>query len=116
MYKILYEYFMQELRNRKINPQQSFYHYTSSNGLNGILNNKKIWFSNTKFLNDEQERYYTYKLLIDEIDKMDNSEFNENLKNYYNSLLLIINFLYLFSFSAIAFLVLISIAFDTLNC
>ena len=84
MYKRLYEYFMQELRSRKINPQQSFYHYTSSNGLNGILNNKKIKFSNTKFLNDEQERYYTYKLLIDEIDKMDNSEFNENLKNYYS--------------------------------
>lgn len=84
MYKMLYEYFMQELRNRKINPQQSFYHYTSSNGLNGILNNKKIWFSNTKFLNDEQERSYTYKLLIDEINKMPNSKLNDGLRCYYD--------------------------------
>ena len=80
----LYNYFMQELRNRKINPQQSFYHYTSSNGLNGILKNKKIWFSNTKFLNDEQERCYTYKLLIEEINKMPYSKLNDGLKCYYD--------------------------------
>lgn len=84
MYQQLYNEFMLELRNRKINSQSNFYHYTSANGLNGILNDKKIWFSHTKFLNDEQERCYTYKLLIDEINKMPNSKINDGLRCYYD--------------------------------
>ena len=84
MYKRLYDEFMQELRNRKLNSNQTIYHYTSANGLNGILNSKKIWFSNTRFLNDEQERCYTYKLIIDEINKMPKSPLNEGLISYYD--------------------------------
>ena len=80
----LYDEFMQELRNRKLNNRKSFFHYTSGEGLNGILKNKKIWFSHTKFLNDEQERRYTYKILIDEINKMPKSDFNESLIKYYD--------------------------------
>lgn len=80
----LYNEFMQELRNRKLNSQKSFFHYTTGEGLSGILKNKKIWFSHTKFLNDEQERCYTYKILIDEINNMPKSDFNESLKIYYD--------------------------------
>ncbi len=55
-----------ELENYLIEKISSYkgeiYHYTSPEGLLGILSNKKIWFSNTRFLNDSSENNYIYTL------------------------------------------------------
>ena len=47
---------------------RDIYHYTSVDGIIGILRNKELWFTNIYFLNDNQELFYTYKL-IDEVIK-----------------------------------------------
>lgn len=52
------------------------YHYTSVDGIIGILRNKELWFTNIYFLNDNQELFYTYKL-IDEVTK----EIKKDLKD-----------------------------------
>ncbi len=52
------------------------YHYTSVDGIIGILRNKELWFTNIYFLNDNQELFYTYKL-IDEVTKEIKKELSE---------------------------------------
>lgn len=47
----------------------SLYHYTDGGGLIGILQNKKLWFTNIHYLNDDKEFYYAINLakkIIDE--------------------------------------------------
>ena len=39
------------------------YHYTSAEGIIGILKNKELWFTNIYFLNDCNELFYTYSLI-----------------------------------------------------
>ena len=41
------------------------YHYTSPEGLLGILDNNSLRFTNAFFLNDKSEFRYTYKLLLE---------------------------------------------------
>lgn len=41
------------------------YHYTSPEGLLGILENNSLRFTNAFFLNDKSEFRYTYKLLLE---------------------------------------------------
>lgn len=58
----LYIKYTSELENIKIDKNASIYHYTSTQGLQGIITNKELWFSNIKYLNDEQELLYAEKL------------------------------------------------------
>ena len=39
------------------------YHYTKSNGINGIMNNKCFWATKNDFLNDPKEFLYVNKIL-----------------------------------------------------
>lgn len=41
------------------------YHYTSSNGLLGILSSESLWFTDFSVLNDESEGNYIYNLVKD---------------------------------------------------
>ena len=48
------------------------YHYTSVDGIIGILKNKELWFTNIYFLNDNQELFYTYKLINEVVKEIKN--------------------------------------------
>lgn len=50
------------LSEKKTQYNGHIHHYTSPEGLKGILTDKEIWFSNTKFLNDSSENNYIYSL------------------------------------------------------
>ena len=50
------------LAEKKTRYSGCIHHYTSPEGLEGILTKKEIWFSNTKFLNDSSENNYIYSL------------------------------------------------------
>ena len=52
----------QSLANEKTQYSGRIYHYTSPEGIKGILTQNEIWFSNTKFLNDSTENNYIYSL------------------------------------------------------
>ena len=60
----------------------SIFHYTSSTALISILQSKKLWFSNIKFLNDETENKQIFKVLNSYIESQ-KDKFN---KNYYDSI------------------------------
>lgn len=47
---------------RLIGAPEYLYHYTSSHGVNGILNNKVVWASVLHFLNDSKEWKHTFEL------------------------------------------------------
>lgn len=47
------------------------YHYTSGEGLIGIMRDKELWFTNIYFLNDNNELLYTYKLIKNLVDNLD---------------------------------------------
>ncbi|MCY8950017.1 DUF2971 domain-containing protein [Bacillus atrophaeus] len=50
------------------------YHYTSINGLEGILKSKQFWVTHFGFLNDQTELYYTYDLCKKIIFEMSNRD------------------------------------------
>lgn len=43
--------------------EKVLYHYTKSNGINGIMNNKCFWATKNDFLNDPNEFSYVNKIL-----------------------------------------------------
>jgi hypothetical protein len=45
---------------------KSLFHYTTAEGLYGILNSKRLWASHIFYLNDAMEFKYAVKLLKDE--------------------------------------------------
>ena len=66
------------------------YHYTSVDGIIGILKNKELWFTNIYFLNDNQELFYTYKLINEVVKEIKNDlskTFYEKIKARKNYLL-----------------------------
>ena len=50
-------------------PNNTLYHYTSFNGLLGIVKEKALWASDIRYLNDAAEMKHTSNLLRDEISK-----------------------------------------------
>jgi hypothetical protein len=52
--------------------ERILYHYTSINGLLGIIESKSIWAANVLYLNDASELNYSLELLKDEIHKFIN--------------------------------------------
>ena len=51
------------LSDEKSNNRIFMNHYTSPEGLKGILSSGQLWFSNAKFLNDKTETTYLYSIL-----------------------------------------------------
>jgi Protein of unknown function (DUF2971) len=47
----------------------SLYHYTTQNGLIGIIEKRSLWFTNIFYLNDASEYRYTYDLVEEELNK-----------------------------------------------
>ena len=50
------------------NIPDNLYHYTELNGLQGILSNSEIWFSNMYFLNDKNEFELGLKFIIEQLE------------------------------------------------
>ena len=71
------------------------YHYTSVDGIIGILKNKELWFTNIYFLNDNQELFYTYKLINEVVKEIK----NDLSKTFYEKIKARKNYLLLFNFN-----------------
>lgn len=50
------------MNDELVNPPDTFYHYTSQRGLLGIIEDKKMWSTNIRYLNDSTEFSYTIDL------------------------------------------------------
>ncbi len=57
------------------------YHYTTLEGLRGILNSRSIWFTHTSTLNDPLELKYGKQLILDILNEVTNNENEGNIKN-----------------------------------
>lgn len=69
MKKLNYHFF----NNRKINHYAyEIYHYTSPDGLKGILESNSLHFTHTYFLNDKSELVYTYVLILEILPNLKN--------------------------------------------
>lgn len=75
----------------ELNNEKTFYHYTSVEGIFGILNNNKIWATNMFFLNDVSEFKYTFDLFEQSfLKEIKNEEIKNSLierfKGYFKAL------------------------------
>lgn len=66
---------IRSLSTATIKPGNLIYHYTSAKGLKGILENKCIWATDNRFLNDPTEIKYSQEILLKSIVSI------EDLKN-----------------------------------
>lgn len=57
------------------------YHYTTLEGLKGILNSRSIWFTHTSTLNDPLELKYGKQIILDILNEATNNENEDNIKN-----------------------------------
>ncbi|CAN5792722.1 DUF2971 domain-containing protein [soil metagenome] len=64
-------------------PENFLYHYTSARGLKGILESKKIWATNIKYLNDEKEFLLVYEYAAEEAERRHKSVEDELSKAFY---------------------------------
>lgn len=87
-YSDLYDKYGKKLANEKARYTGDIWHYTSSYGLKGIIENKNIWFSDRRFLNDPTECNYLYKLISKNKHKFKFENYN---KNFYGLLKKIVN-------------------------
>lgn len=53
------------------NVDEEIYHYTSLEGLHGILTSNSLHFTNIYFLNDRAEMIYTYKVILELISNLE---------------------------------------------
>lgn len=63
---------------------ETIYHYTSASGLRGILSSGVLYFTDSQFLNDRNERKNFYQMLADQLKKWD-SDWKEVLEQRYFS-------------------------------
>ncbi len=78
------------LSDEKFNNGVLINHYTSPEGLKGILSNGQLWFSNAKFLNDKTETNYIYSILPktpDPYDLLLDEKFFKYIRNIADSFL-----------------------------
>ena len=71
--------------------QLVLYHYTTLQGLKGILQTKSLWCTDTSSLNDPMELKYGKKLIIDKLNEKMKIEGNETIKDLLNNLIKFVN-------------------------
>ena len=80
MSKVKYDFF----ENPKYGIFEDYiYHYTSLNGLYGILTSNSLYFTNIYFLNDKVEMIYTYKVILEllpDLEQTMNDELYQKIK------------------------------------
>jgi hypothetical protein len=67
------------------------YHYTTLEGLKGILKNRSIWFTHTSTLNDPLELKYGKNLILDILNKAINKKDDPIINQLLNALVIQIN-------------------------
>lgn len=77
----LYHSHINTFLQKDSNYKGNIYHYTSSIGLKGILESKKIWFTDMFFLNDRSECFYTFELFSECLNKLKGS-INKEIFDY----------------------------------
>src|ERR1700727_58993 len=50
-------------------PDKVLYHYTSAEGLKGIIENNELWATSAYYLNDSAEMFYGYNVLREVLDQ-----------------------------------------------
>lgn len=63
----------------------SLYHFTTMNGLLGIVGNNKIWFTDYRFLNDKNEISIIYNNLIAKLKDINYIKSSKQLQIYFNN-------------------------------
>src|SRR5579871_5811987 len=68
---------------RDLNPETPLFHYTSFEGLSGILKTKQLWLTDHKYLNDPSEIEHGKKIVLEHIEKNipSNPELLDHFKN-----------------------------------
>ncbi len=61
-------------------PNEAIYHYTKSNGVQGILGDMAFYATKSDFLNDSKEMYYTLHVVDQVIDEIENEKMRQILK------------------------------------
>ena len=73
--------FLQKTGKMFIDRKEGFiYHYTSSEGLLGILRDKTLWFTDTMGLNDSSEGNYIWEILEECLEGNYDEKFNTSIK------------------------------------
>ena len=72
----------------KEQPPRELYHYTSHEGLFGIVNDKEIWATDTDYLNDSKELYLAFDIARDKLNIHKKSVNQEEQKLFNNMLLM----------------------------
>lgn len=67
--------------NKKNTKGEEVYHYTSPHSFISIFNDKKLWFSDSQFLNDRSE-FTHIKRIINEASKIAGKKYDEKFINY----------------------------------
>lgn len=57
------------------------YHYTTAEGMKGIIDHRSFWCTDINFLNDKQEIKYGKKIIIDRLNNFIANEHNESIKS-----------------------------------
>jgi hypothetical protein len=71
---------------RDQNPETPLFHYTSFEGLSGILKTKQFWLTDHKYLNDPSEIEHGKKIILEYIKK--NIPNNSNLGEYFKKIII----------------------------
>jgi len=67
------------LRLHEIKASKMLFHYTTIEGLRGIIENRSLWFTDIDSVNDPMELHYGKKIIEDEISKQIKKQKNENI-------------------------------------
>ena len=61
------------LEQHEIVPRDRLYHYTTAEGLQGILASQKLWFTDAEYMNDASELSYGHELIVSQIREVEES-------------------------------------------
>ncbi len=69
---------------RRISPEKSLYHYTKSNGIQGILRDRAFFATKSNFLNDTNEIHYTMQVTREVLEGLPEEGWRESLKREFS--------------------------------
>src|SRR6266568_9238891 len=73
---------LDELRTSDEPPPETLFHYTSGEGIKGIINSGKLWATSIYHLNDSSEFEYGLDIASNALAEIANGSADERLKNY----------------------------------
>ena len=83
----LFHEFSEKLRDIKTQYSGYVWHYTSSQGLKGIIENNAIWLSDRRFLNDKSECSYVYELINELLENKLTEQLDNNFEEWIYSII-----------------------------